>query len=136
MDIGNPSPRPELAPLCSKITREQVAQVVDAFYAKLRMDPELQHFFAHIPDFTAHQAHIADFWWIAMGGRVAEHQPFDMIGRHLPLGLSEDHIARWLELFHATLLELLPQELAEKWFQMAQGIGKNLTRILLGPAAK
>ena len=132
MDIGNPSPRRELAPLCSKITREQVAHVVDAFYAKLRMDPELQHFFAHIPDFTAHQAHIADFWWIAMGGQVAEHQPFDMIGRHLPLRLSEDHIARWLELFHATLLELLPQELAEQWFQMARGIGKNLTRILLG----
>ena len=132
MDIGNPSPRRDLAPLCSKITREQVAHVVDAFYAKLRMDPELQHFFAHIPDFTAHQAHIADFWWIAMGGHVAGHLPFDMIGRHLPLRLSEDHIARWLELFHATLLENLTPELADQWFQMAQGIGKNLTRILLG----
>ena len=136
MDIGTPSPRRELAPLCDKITREQVAHVVGTFYVKLRVDPELQHFFAHIPDFTAHQAHIADFWWIAMGGHVAGHLPFDMIGRHLPLRLSENHIFRWLELFRATLLEQLPQELAEQWFQMAQGIGKNLTRILLGATQK
>ena len=136
MEIGAPSPQRELAPLCTKITHEQVAHVVNVFYAKLRVDPELQHFFAHIPDFTAHQAHIADFWWIAMGGRIAAHQPFDMIGRHLPLGLSEDHLLRWLELFHAALLGNLTQELAEQWFQMAQGIGKNLARILLSPTPK
>jgi len=130
MDAGNPSPR-KLEPLCGKIGRDNVDLVVREFYGKLRQHPELKSFFAHIENFEAHEAHVADFWWVAMGGRIGEHRPFDMVGRHLPLGLNEAAIALWLDLFHATLLAHLPREPAEQWFQMAQGIGANMKRLVL-----
>lgn len=130
MDTGNPSPR-KLEPLCGKIGRDNVDLVIREFYEKLRRHPELKSFFAHIQGFEAHEAHVADFWWVAMGGRIGEHRPFNMVGRHLPLGLNENAITLWLDLFHAILLEHLPQEQAEQWFQMAQGIGANMKRLVL-----
>ena len=133
MVIGNVSPR-KLEPLCGKIGRDNVERVVHAFYDNLRNHPELKLFFVDIPDFESHEAHIADFWWVAMGGRIGDHRPFDMAGRHMPLGLTENAFALWLDLFHETLLGHLPAELAEQWFQMALGIGANLRRILLGKA--
>ena len=132
MDTGNPSPR-KLEPLCGKIGRDNVNLVIHKFYEKLRLHPELKTFFIHIKDFEAHETHVADFWWVAMGGRIGDHRPFDMVGRHLPLGLSEASIAQWLDLFHATLLEHLPPALAGQWFQMALGIGANMKRLVLPP---
>ena len=122
-------------PLCGKVGRERVDAVIHAFYVKLRGDPDLSGFFAHIGDFTEHEQHIALFWWWAMGGRGERTRPFDMRGRHYPLGLNEQAFARWLAVFHETLLEHLPLELAEAWFALAQGIGANLKRMTLeGPA--
>lgn len=129
---GNPLRR-ELAPLCSKIGRETVDRVVQDFYRKLREDPDLAPFFARIADFPAHEAHVADFWWVAMGGRAEAHRPFDMVGRHAPLGLTPSAFQRWLRLFRKTVEEHLPPPLAAQWLQMAQGVGANLERILLGP---
>lgn len=125
MATGIPSPR-KLEPFCGKIGRDNVDVVIHAFYDKLRTDPELAPFFRQVANFPSHETHVADFWWVAMGGRIGNHRPFDMVGRHRPLGLNEASINQWLALFHKTLLQHLPQELAEQWFQMAQGIGKNL----------
>ena len=114
MATGTPSPR-KLEPLCGKIGRYNVERVVHAFYDNLRNYPELKRFFVDIPDFKSHEAHIVDFWWVAMGGRVGDHRPFDMVGRHMSLGLSDNAFALWLDLFHETLLAYLPVELAEQW---------------------
>lgn len=118
-------------PLCSQISREQVDSVVHAFYEKLRNHPELSRFFVHIDDFAAHEQHIAVFWWWAMGGRAERKRPFDMNGRHHPLGLNGQAFAQWLEIFHQTLQAQLPPPLAEQWFQLAQGVGANLKRMML-----
>ncbi|WP_124945581.1 group III truncated hemoglobin [Sulfurirhabdus autotrophica] len=125
MATGISSPR-KLEPLCDKIGRKNVEVVIHAFYDKLQTNHELATFFNRITNISAHKAHASDFWWIAMGGKTDNHCTFDMIGRHKPLGLSHDSLSLWLALFHETLLQHLPQELAEKWCQMAQGIGKNL----------
>lgn len=119
------------APLCGKIGRERVDAVVHAFYDKLRADPELGGFFAHVDDFAEHEEHIAVFWWWAMGGRAERKRPFDMKGRHHPLGLTEQAFAQWLAIFHETLRERLPADLAEAWFELARGIGANLKRMTL-----
>lgn len=119
------------APLCARIARERVDSVVHAFYDKLRAHPELSRFFAHIKDFAQHEQHIAVFWWWAMGGRAERQRPFDMNGRHQPLGLNERAFEQWLVIFHETLQEQLPLELAEAWFDLAQGIGANLQRMML-----
>ena len=130
MDTGKPSPR-KLEPLCGKIGRGNVDLVVHEFYEKLHLHPDLKSFFRGIKDFEAHEVHVADFWWVAMGGRIGEHRPFDMVGRHLPLNLDEHAIALWLDLFNTTLHTHLPQELAEQWFLMAQEIGANMQHLVL-----
>lgn len=130
----NEQPPRRLAPLCEKITRSQVQVVITAFYQKLRTHPELAPFFAHIDDFNEHEAHIADFWWLAMGGRLAARPSFDMIRRHRPLNLTDAALAQWLALFDATLQEYLAPELARQWLRMAQGIGVNLKRMLFSGA--
>lgn len=121
----------ENKPLCSHISRAQVDGVVHAFYDRLRSHSELSRFFAHIDDFTAHEQHIAVFWWWAMGGRAERQRPFEMNGRHQPLGLNEQAFAQWLAIFRETLQEQLPLGLAQAWFDLAQGIGANLQRMML-----
>lgn len=128
MDSGNASAR---EPLCARIERARVDAVVHAFYDKLRAHPEMSGFFAHIEDFAQHEQHIAVFWWWAMGGRAERQRPFDMNGRHQPLGLTEQAFAQWLAVFRETLGEQLPPDLAEAWFDLAQGIGANLRRMML-----
>jgi len=118
-------------PLCARIERESVDSVVHAFYDKLRKHSELSHFFTHIEDFAQHEQHIAVFWWWAMGGRTERQRPFDMNGRHQPLGLNERAFEQWLAIFRETLQEQLPLELAQAWFDLAQGIGVNLKRMML-----
>lgn len=134
MQIGEPSPRRKLEPLCSKIGRQRVDLVIHAFYARLRADPELRAFFDHIPDFAGHEAHIADFWWAVMGGTLAQPRQFDMLTRHRALALTSDAFERWLTLFGATLAQYLPADLAEQWLQMARAIAANLQHHPLGTA--
>jgi len=117
-----------LEPLCEKIGRGRVDQVIHAFYGRLRADPMLQGFFDHIVDFVGHEAHIAGFWWAAMGGKPEQPRQFDMLGRHQGLALTPAAFARWLALFGETLTEYLPIELAAQWLQMAEAIAANLQR--------
>lgn len=118
--------RRKLEPLCAKIGRDRVDLVVHAFYAKLRTDPVLHGYFDGITDFSGHEALIADFWWVAMGGILAQPRQFDMLGRHRTLGLTPAVFERWLALFGDTLATYLPPDLATQWLQMAVGIGANL----------
>lgn len=128
MDSGSASAS---EPLCARIEQERVDSVVHAFYDKLRTHSELSRFFAYVKDFAQHEQHIAVFWWWAMGGRAERQRPFDMNGRHQPLGLNERAFEQWLAIFRETLQEQLPSELAEAWFDLAQGIGANLQRMML-----
>jgi truncated hemoglobin YjbI len=68
-----------------------------SFYQRLRLDARLSHFFAHIEDFSAHEARIADFWFTAMGGRLASPPQVDMVGKHFPLGIGDADMDRWLQ---------------------------------------
>lgn len=134
MQIGEPSPRRKLDPLCSKIGRQRVDLVIHAFYASLRVDPDLHGFFDPIQDLSGHEAHIADFWWVAMGGTLAQPRQFDMLARHRALALTPEAFERWLTLFGATLAKYLPADLAEQWLQMARAIAANLQRHTLRTA--
>ena len=131
MQTGESSPRRKIKTLCEKIGRNRVDQVIHAFYTRLRADPVLHSYFDGIPDFTEHETHIADFWWIAMGGTLQQPRQFDMLERHRPLGLTPAVLERWLTLFGDTLAENLPPDLAAQWLQMAVAISANLERHLL-----
>lgn len=120
-----------LRPLCDRIGRESVDRVIAAFYERLRADAQLAPFFAHIRDFPAHERVIADFWWIAMGGKVENPAPVDMLGLHRPMGLRQADLDRWLALFGQVLTAELEPEPARQWLTMARGIGGRLSRAAL-----
>ncbi len=128
MQTGEVSHRRKLEPLCAKIGRDRADRVIHAFYAVLRADPVLHGFFDGIMDFAEHEARIADFWWVAMGGTLVQPRQFDMLGRHRTLPQTPSVFERWLALFGATLSEYLPTELAAQWLQMAEAIAVNLQR--------
>jgi len=124
-------PPRRLQPLCEKIGRERLDRTVRLFYERLLADSELGPYFAALPDLDAHIAHIAEFWWTAMGGMPEGEPVFDMIGRHAPLGITEALLERWLLLFEQTVREELPDELADQWVTMAQGVGARLRNIVV-----
>lgn len=121
-----------LRPLCDRIGRESVDRVTARFYDRLRADAQLAPFFAHIEDFPAHERLIADFWWIAMGGKLADPAPVDMLGLHRPMKLRQSDLDRWLALFGETADAELEPELAAQWKTMAQGIGARLRQAAIG----
>lgn len=130
MEIGEPGPRRKLIPLCDKIGRDQVAAVVRDFYDRLHRDEMMRPFFDGIGDFTEHEALIADFWWTAMGGKIAQSRKFDMLAKHRALGLNAEALQRWLQVFAETLHAHLPPELAQRWLQLAEGIADVMRRHL------
>lgn len=128
MQTGESSPRRKIEPLCGKIGRDRVDCVIHAFYIRLLADPVLHPYFDGIHDLTAHETHIADFWWVAMGGTLKQSPQFDMLARHQRLGLTPAVFERWLAAFGDTLTDNLPPDLAAQWLQMAIGISANLKR--------
>lgn len=121
-----------LRPLCERIGRAKVDRVVGRFYERVRLDPQLAPYFAQVQDFASHERLIADFWWIAMGGRVADPPAVDMVGVHRPLGLSAEDLQHWLEVFGQVLDAELESVAAQQWLTMARGIGARLERIAVG----
>jgi hemoglobin len=121
----------KLIPLCDKIGRARIEEQIHRFYEKLQQDPEMKGFFEHIPDFSAHEQRIADFWWTAMGGRLDHDPGIDMVGKHMPLGIKDEHIQRWLATFKETLYEVMEPELADQWYMMAEGIAMRLRQIVV-----
>ncbi len=117
-----------LRPLCDRIGRDAVDRVTARFYDRLREDAQLSPFFAHILNFPEHERRIADFWWIAMGGRLADPPTVDMLGLHRPMGMRQADLDRWLELFAETVEDELETDLAEQWKAMAEGIGRRLAQ--------
>ena len=120
-----------LRPLCDRISRERIRVVIHDFYERLRADAQLSHVFAHIEDFSAHEARIADFWFTAMGGRLESPPQVDMVGKHFPLGIRDADMDRWLELFRETAVDHLDLDLAQQWIFMAEGIAGRLRQIVV-----
>ncbi|AOU99401.1 hypothetical protein BI364_17025 [Acidihalobacter yilgarnensis] len=121
----------QLNPLCARIGRDRVDQVITAFYEHLRADALLAPLFAHIGDAARHERRVADFWWIAMGGQPPAYEvSVDMLGVHAGMRLRPEHFARWLALLHDSLERHLEPPLASDWLRMAEGIVLRLRTAL------
>lgn len=121
----------QLNPLCDRIGRENVDQVVNVFYERLLDDDLVGPLFKEIIELELHKKRIADFWWIAMGGKPPVYDVhFDMVGIHEALDLEACHFERWFELMSLTLEAQLPPHLAADWLQMAKGITMRLRQSL------
>jgi hemoglobin len=110
------------------LSEAAIRALLDAFYAKVRADPDLGPVFAKaIPDdaWPAHMAVIQDFWSSVMlkTGRY-KRNPFAV---HMGIeGISPALFARWLALFGETCRTVLAPQLAEEMHDRAIRIGESL----------
>src|SRR6201986_492373 len=85
----------------AEISEAQISALVDAFYTKVRQDPEIGPIFnAVVDDWPHHLALLKDFWSTVLlaTGRYKGNPA----ARHLQLGLDPQHFERWLQLFLET----------------------------------
>ena len=114
-------------------TYEEIARVIRAFYGRLTVHPQLGHFFEGIENFSEHEQRIIDFWFMAMGGKPepAPTPKIDMIGKHFPLGITEEDLQIWLALFTETLAQEITDEKARYWLDKAMTIAARLKQIVI-----
>jgi hemoglobin len=108
------------------LTEEAIGRLVDTFYAKVRVDPELGPVFNNaIADWGPHLDTMRKFWSSVMltsgkykGNPVAVHHRVD--------GIEYDLFARWLALFDETCRELFDADIAEAFNVKARRIAESL----------
>jgi hemoglobin len=120
-EIAIRSPGPD-----SPLTEEAIGRLVDTFYGKVRLDPELGPVFERtITDWGPHLETMRRFWSSVMltsgrykGNPVAAHKRVDGIEMRL--------FARWLALFDETCRELFDDALSAAFQEKAARIAESL----------
>jgi hemoglobin len=110
----------------SRLSEDGIARLVDAFYARVREDPDLGPVFERaIVDWGPHLATMRRFWSSVMltsgrykGNPVAVHHRVD--------GIEYDLFARWLALFDETCRDLFDDEVAAAFRDKATRIADSL----------
>jgi hemoglobin len=111
------------------VTEESIAELVDAFYIKVRDDRLLGSVFADAIGnaWGPHLEKMNRFWSSVLldsraykGNAMAVHQ-------QLP-GLAKHHLERWLQLWRETAPTICSEELACLFVRKAEMIGGNLLR--------
>jgi hemoglobin len=109
------------------VSEDAIRQLVDAFYAKVRIDPELAPIFERaIPgDWQPHLRKMYAFWSSVMlttgrykGNPVAKHLAIPGIQPHL--------FQRWLGLFNETCRELFDDPVSAEFRAKAERIAESL----------
>ncbi|HXS12014.1 MAG TPA: group III truncated hemoglobin [Acidobacteriaceae bacterium] len=91
------------------ISREEISDLVDRFYAKVRLDSDIGPIFnAAIDDWPAHLSLLKDFWSTVL--LTERRYKGDPLSKHLELSLDPAHFARWLALFAETAREVMTPE--------------------------
>ena len=110
-----------------RVSEEGIRQLVDAFYVKVRADPELAPIFARaIPgDWQPHLTKMYAFWSSVMltTGRYKGNP----VARHLVIpDMKPELFQRWLMLFDATCSELFDDATGEAFRIRAERIAESL----------
>lgn len=102
-------------------TKEDIADLVNAFYAKIREDDMLGPIFdKHIAEdeWPSHLSKLADFWEMKLlggtqfrGSPSQKHIDVDRASKHT---IAQDHFAHWLQLWLETIDEKYTGPLAER----------------------
>ncbi len=106
------------------VSREEISELVDKFYGKVRVDPEIGPIFnAAIDDWPAHVALLKDFWsTVLLPERLYKG---NALAKHLELSLDPPHFARWLALFGETAREVMPPQHADLVMFKSQRIAET-----------
>lgn len=105
----------------------QLTRLVNAFYAKVRQDPELGPIFNDtITDWDHHLKLLADFWSsVMLTSRRYKGNPMAAHLRHREL-LTPERFERWLNLWEETAHEVLPSQDAAAIRATAGRIARSL----------
>ncbi|MEN1960891.1 group III truncated hemoglobin [Luteimonas sp. MJ246] len=102
-----------------------IARLVHGFYARARADWLLGPVFeVAVDDWDEHLDTLVRFWCSVLL-RAGSYRGNPMAA-HRPLGLDDQHFARWLALWDRTAREVLPREQARHVFDAARRIGRSL----------
>jgi hemoglobin len=109
-----------------RLSEEDIGRLVDAFYDKVRVDPQLGPVFNNaIDDWGPHLATMRKFWSSVMltsgrykGNPVAVHQRVS--------GIEFELFERWLALFDETCREMFDRDLAGVFGGKARRIAESL----------
>jgi hemoglobin len=107
-----------------KISEEEISDLVDRFYAKVQLDPEIGPIFNEkVEDWPTHLALLKNFWStvILTTGRYKG----DPMMTHLQLPLEPNHFNRWLELFAETANEVMAPDHAAVTIAKSERIAEN-----------
>ncbi len=111
-----------------RVTESEIANLVERFYAKVRVDPALGPIFAEaVEDWDAHIALLKDFWSTVL--LTTMRYKGNPMMAHLPLRMEERHFGRWLELFRETAAEVMPPAVAASVVSRAEQIAGNMQRV-------
>jgi hemoglobin len=106
------------------ITEPEIATLVDTFYAKVRLDPDIGPIFnAIISDWPYHLVLLKDFWSTVL--LTTGRYKGDPMMKHLQLPLDPQHFERWLALFAETAHEVLPPAHAANVIAKSHRIAQN-----------
>lgn len=104
---------------------DAIARLVHAFYARARTDWLLGPIFeASVDDWDEHLDTLVRFWCSVLL-RAGTYRGNPMAA-HRPLGIDDQHFARWLALWDSTARDVLPKTQARHVFDTAQRIGRSL----------
>ena len=109
------------------VSRQAMHDLVHAFYAAVRADPELGPVFeAELHDrWDAHLARMVDFWCAAT--KVARGFRGDVYHKHMALPhMKPLHLQRWLRLWRAQTQALFAPEAAAELQATAIGVARVL----------
>ena len=111
-------------------SRERVEAFVDAFYAKVLVDPVLAPIFLDVAaiELDVHLPHIKDYWCKLLLGESGYRRHTMNIHRelHARRELSAADFQRWLGLFIATVEETYQGPGAERAKRVANAIARNM----------
>lgn len=107
-----------------QIPADEISELVDRFYAKVRLDPEIGPIFnVTIEDWPAHLSLLKNFWSTVL--LMERSYKGDPLSKHLPLSLDPPHFVRWLSLFEETAREVMKPEHAETIIDKSHRIAQN-----------
>ncbi len=104
-------------------TYEDCLLLIRAFYDKLLVDDQINHFFIHL-NLDEHLPRVADFWAFILIDKPGYQN--NMISAHASLNLKETDFNRWLFLFQETVNELFEGEKAALAIQRSQLIALTM----------
>lgn len=112
---------------------DDVRLLIERFYARVRPDAEIGHFFTEL-DWDHHIPHITAFWnMLLFGGGGFQGDPVTVHKRlHARLPMEHRHFMRWLELFAETVDLHFAGPKADEAKQRAQAIAGMLHHKVVG----